>query len=425
MPTLRLVPAGPSRRPLSRMRTAASAYRADIATRGGDDAFCENDGIWIAVGSMLSTAANLEDADRGAKIVHDALELAKEALGAERLARGNRLDPPGRSAPCNGDVVRMLAQEAEDAGALNSAALILDSYVASDHEVRPLDLGRVVAHQARLARKQGELDAALARYKDVERIGRSLNDDELRLRAWIGYGLLARHRGNFPVVQRWMRRAAETSEVLGMPMFASQAHQTLMVVAGRSGDVDTSIIHGWKALQFAKGDAIAEFDVLANLGSILLVAHHPVAAKAAYLSVLNRRMQVVQALPALGGLAMAAAQSNDFETARWAVSEVHRLAIDEAPPYQVAEALTDCAEALFTMGAASEGKAALQQAEVLSRKHGYHEYVFRIESLGSSQRSVLAAPRVLAPEAAAITRDLTDLMPSSRPDQVLVSALAS
>src|SRR5579862_1769454 len=240
MPTLRLVPSGPSGRPLSRMRTAASAYRADIAARGSDDAFCDNDGIWIAVGSMLSTAANMEDAERGAKILQDALDLAKESLGAEKLARGNRLDPPGRRARCNGDIVRLLAEQAEDSGALNCAALILDAYVAADHDVTPLALGRVIAQRARVARKQGEQEIALTRYKEAERLGRSLNDDELRLRAWIGYGLLAMHRGNFPVVRRWMNRVADKAEEAGMPSFASQAHNTLMSAAGKTGDVDSS-----------------------------------------------------------------------------------------------------------------------------------------------------------------------------------------
>src|SRR5262249_6040381 len=132
-------------------------------------------------------------------------------------------------------------------------------------------------------------------------------------RAWVGQGLLAHTRGDFPETRRRfqavieLRGAADDSIAL--------AHHQLMVAAATAKDYDTAAMHAWKAFQGARTNK-QEAEALQNLAQLLLEAGHARAALRGFAAALARNPIPRIALPTLSGAACAAAVTVPLAAAR-------------------------------------------------------------------------------------------------------------
>src|ERR1041385_1960782 len=182
------------------------AYRADLANASGDEpapaAFGTRDEIWIVLGTALQRALALPRATRDAYLEAALVDLMPSTgtLAASRGATPDRLAA----------AVAEISEEAEDAGAYAMANTLLDL----GRLLVPLDAvrlqGRLLARQARVQRKLGELDESVATYDRVEEAGRDHDDDELICRAQLGKGIVARVRGNYPAARAHFQRVLDS-----------------------------------------------------------------------------------------------------------------------------------------------------------------------------------------------------------------------
>src|SRR5690348_14001129 len=149
------------------------------------------------------TAAWLESATR--------LERAAMARGAERerllsglLARHDVVTFPAALVSMTAlvEAVVGIANEMEDGACFRMAHSILSTLLIVVPESENLLRGRILAQQGRLARQIGEQWAANRYYEEVERIGQEHRLPELTARAWVGFGILAQFRGDFPEARR-------------------------------------------------------------------------------------------------------------------------------------------------------------------------------------------------------------------------------
>lgn len=373
------------------------AYRADVAARGGQGALGECDGEWVSLGILLEHAGTMPP-DEAASCLHEATNLLRSLLDDATWARGPRLDPtpPGDDVPFRARV-RCVAEDIEDAGALRLADALLAAYLAADADMPAIEAARVEAMRARLAWKGGDLEGAATRYHRVERSALRLHSDELRLRALIGYAVLARLHGNYPAVRRLCVRAIRMADRASLPKFTSMAHHALLVATAVAGDFDAAVEHGWLSYVKAGGDPIMEAEVLGNIGQLFLDAGHADTASAAFQAVIARRPPVRVLMPALGGLVVAAARSGQHHLVAQASEQLELLLTSAAQPYDITMALLDLARAYTAAGHAARGAAMQRRALDLARAHGYHELVHYAEQPLLTDTPREPEPRPLPP----------------------------
>ena len=362
-------------------RSPLAAYRADLARRGDRGAFGSSDATWLTVATILSRADNipadalpalldsLRDVLRGDPALRDALQSGEQAADA-----GLELDAVS-------PIVRTVVQQIEDEGAVNLAYSILSMLADADLRLSVLERGRVLAHMGRVARKAGALDTSRERYRQVEVLGRTARSPELRVRAWVGYGILARLRGNYPEVRKWSARAAAEADQAGLAALGSIAYHSLMVSAGIAGDYDGALVYGWRAFQGATGNREREAEMLLNIAQLLYDSGHPDLAIHGFAAALAREPVAVIALPALGGMARAAAALGDAERARAARARAEQVIAGAGMPYEAAGALLELAQALADVGDTTGADECRARAASIARRHAFHELTHRLETL--------------------------------------------
>jgi tetratricopeptide (TPR) repeat protein len=397
------------------VRSAPLAYRRDLEAAPGRESLDPFDGAWIAIATMLSHAGMAPDAERDG-ILRRAVKLTRDATrdgaqSAHRRREGADAEPAAR-------LIHRLVQRMEDAGALNLGLTTLQSFVEADPALEPVERGRIMAQAARIAWKTGDLDAAMSRYRAVARMGHRLNEVELRVRAWIGYGVLARLRGNYPNVRKWASKAARAAEQDGLDELATIAHHSLMVASGVRGEIERALLHGWRAYELSAGDSAAEAEMLVCLGQTLLNAGEADTARSGFAGALTRNPPARIALPAFGGYAMASAVVGDTDGVQWAAEQVLDRARQAGLPYETAAALTECVDASMATGDAR--RAATLRAAALSTAtaHGYHEIAYHLEN---TEQQRTPAPReavVLSTRAAHIARAVRDVQPNTKSSHI-------
>jgi tetratricopeptide (TPR) repeat protein len=381
---------------MNRFGSAAAAYRADMSGRRLE--FDADDGTWLAIATILEHAARLP-AESRCVLVNDAIELAQSVVPSSELAqRAPREWPEGDRTPS--EIILLVADRAETAGCLHLAAFILDALAAAVLEITPVQRGRIIARRARVAWKSGEIDAAADRYHDLDRLGRRLGNTELRVRANIGYVALAQMRGNYPEMEQFAKRAARLAEQAGLSALARNAYDGLTIAAGARGDVDTALRVGWRVYELSQDDPVDQAAILQNVGQALLDAGHAQAARAAFSAVVSHALPPHVLLPALGGLANAAAQLRDVESVKWAASEVQRLRKSLAPRYALAQALVECAGALASVGSMIVAESLRDAALGMARRHAFHEVVYKAEILDLRSPARVGSKRISLGEAA-------------------------
>jgi tetratricopeptide (TPR) repeat protein len=301
----------------------------------------------------------------------------------------------------------------EDAGGWLIAETTLQSLPVA-WELSALDEGRLLAQRARIAITMGDVELAQERLELLERIATKRDIPELRIRAWIGYAAISQVRGNYPEVKSWSQRVLEAAEARGFPLLKASGHQGLMICSAENGDFASAIVHAWNRYQLISGDPTAVGWTLEGLGRILLLAGHHVPAQTAFLNSLATKPPRRVGLPAVGGLALAASRLGDRHTVRRVAREVAARGMEPSLPHETAHALLECATALHVIGDTEEAKASNALAIHLAREHGYHEVVYRADTLAAETDALRQqVPTDLSPAAFAVVESIEQM---DRPD---------
>jgi tetratricopeptide (TPR) repeat protein len=379
-------------------RPPLAAYREDLARRGTREAFGPSDATWISVATVLSHGVSVAPEDRP-----PLLATLREIVGNDpglRDVLDDADEPPSNEFELDAvsPIVRAIVSRMEDEGALSLAYSTLTILADADLRLSTMERGRVAAQLGRVSWKSGALDTSREHYRRAEVLGRTARIPELRVRAWIGYGVVARHRGNYPEVRKWGARAADQAERAGLPMLASLAYHTLAVAAAVAGDLNAALIYGWRSYQGAAGDRGREASALLRLAQTLLEAGYPDAAIRGYFATLDRKPVARVAFPTLGGLSLAAARVGNRALVRETKARVEEMIASTPLPYECAGALLELSEALATIGDIADASDCRARALELAERHRYHEIIHRLESLQIAPAAIRAkAPHVLDP----------------------------
>ena len=159
-----------------------------------------------------------------------------------------------------------------------------------------------------------------------------------------------------------------------------------------------------------------------NIGQLLFEAGHLAEARAGFTSVVSRALPVHILLAALGGLAITSAETNQPDTVEWATAEIERLSASSAPRYSIAVALLESAIGLHRIHKHDDSQRHAVAAVRLGRAHGFHEIVFRAESIESaSPAEPNATPVTLTREAASVANKVAWLEPKQLPEHVALA----
>ena len=364
-----------------------AAYRADLdAARktviGGDDA------AWLEA-ALAAQRAHATHGERRAELLR-ALDARLAGLIGDTTRPST--DPIEDDAPSPLARLRALVERMEDAAAWHLATSMLHEGEALADS--PLERGRYWSHQARVARHQGELETATVLYRRVEREGRRARIPELRARAWIGMMAMSQMRGNLPEMERWAHRILR---LLGtdtaLAPLASHAHHALLMRAGARGDAGAAILHAWDSYRTGMGNPTREAERLVNVAQALLSAGEAESALRGFTAAIRLMPPPRIALPAWGGLCLAAAPLGDRVLVERASTRALVLAASPAPSYAVAGALTEAAQARLSLGLPSEEW--IGRARELAHARGYHELTHGLDL--AEQRNVARRAGVGAP----------------------------
>lgn len=345
------------------------AYRRDLARLGRTTSFGDEDDGWLLLAHVVrQRAASGAPADV-ATPEEDAGALRRLAA---RVAAALEID---------GAIVAELSAAAlrmESAGALLLAASMLASLERALGDTLVLERGRVVAQWARVERMLGETDVAADLYERARRLGVRHKLPELRVRADLGIGVLARIRGNYPEARERFRRALSVAEREGFAELTGIAHQSLMIAASAAHDVDAALMHGWAAFAHAT-DSLNETVVLLNLATICLDSGEDVAALRGFLTAAERAVRPAHRSAARAGAAVAAARMGDRPLLLACAADVER-ALTELGPYERAQRLLTLSDAWLAAGEVAAELSARERGLAVARAHGFGELLHEYES---------------------------------------------
>jgi tetratricopeptide (TPR) repeat protein len=364
------------------------AYRADTA--GAPDAHLPDDAQWLTFAVQLAKASRLPDPVRR--------DLLTDLVRAGEPATG----PIETSVLCERAIATAVkvATAMEDAARFHLAFSTLTSALVLLPEANFRMRGRILAQQGRIARQLGEMTESRLRFEAVEQLATEHGDNELFARAWIGFGVLAQLRGNYPEVRKIFGKVLSLDGI--SETLRRLAHRSLIVAACTAKDFDTGAVHAWAAFQDAQGEAEAEG--LIYLAEVFLQAGHPRTALKGFGAALLRPLVARYELPALGGAAVAAARALRVERARPLVeryaTRIQTIITATQLPYANASALADIGDAYAALGAPEAATSVRGQARIVAERHGFHELAMRLERsenvAGLKQVATLRAAAVVA-----------------------------
>src|SRR5438105_7225830 len=167
--------------------------------------------------------------------------------------------------------VMSMASDMEDQSIFRVAHSVLSTLLVILPETERLLRGRVIAQLGRLARHLGDLGASVGYYQEVEQLGIEAGLPELTGRAWVGLGILAQVRGDFPESRRRFHGVIELEGAASDSVTVSHHH--LLLAASAARDYDTAATHAWRAFQGASTPN-QETEALLNLAQLLLDCGH-------------------------------------------------------------------------------------------------------------------------------------------------------
>ena len=368
-----------------RLDRARSTDAADLSSRDATDqsSVASTSGVkpddevrWVR------TAVTLERAVRSRGSVRETS--LRQFLDDEGI---HTLPEVGVPYPFIEKVARNEASQMEEWAFLRLAYTTLSALSAILPDAMILERGRVLAQRARVAYKLGATVAARVYYEEVEALAAAGSLPELKGRALIGFGVLAEFAGNFPASRSLF------TQVLALEGAAadsvSMAHHGLMVAAAEAADFDRAIQHAWSAYSGAETDS-QQSDMLVDLAQLLLLVGQPAAALCGFASALARQLSPRAALPALGGVALAAVGARETESARAVVRLVAAQTealiaslgggTSPAMPYHSASALTEVSEALSAVDETIWSRRSAAHAAQIAACHRFHRISHRLEN---------------------------------------------
>jgi tetratricopeptide (TPR) repeat protein len=377
---------------------SVEAFRRDAISIDGAELDDGMAAAWLESATRLERAAMTRGPER-------------ERLLGGLLARHDVVVFPDRPVASSAvfSMVTSIAADMEDQACFRLAHSMLSTLLLIIPENEEMLRGRAIALLGRFARHIGDLAASNRYYEQVEEIGVHSGVAELTGRAWVGYGILAQLRGDFPEARRRFNAAIEldgaAAESVGV------AHHQLMVAAATAKDYDLAASHAWKAFKGASTCA-QETEALVNLAQLLLVAGHSRASLRGFAAALAREPIYRFALPSLGGAACAAAAALPLPAARALVRNfsdrvdqiITALHNGRTMPFPSAAALTEVSEALAVIGDEERSSRLAARAEELATAHGFHEILYRLENPVH-----IAAPAPLAPATTEILAAVDEL----------------
>ncbi len=370
---------------------AAAALRSDLARHPGLVDFGEATSLWTGYVSVLIRAVRAPLPLL--PLFRDFVKSVMREPGARSLFRTQadyRLLRDAARALRTSDLAgftaatRALAARMEDAGALALAdtALKMLLLVRLDGDgVAMEEQGRVLAHRARITRQSGDGELAAEQYRNVLRIAKVTRSHELYARAWIGLGVLAIHRGNFPECAGWFERAAKAADKAGIQELSRNAHHGCLIAAAKREAFGDALRHGWLAFRYSVGDAQLEAEALSNLGGVMMQAGVYRPALVAFDAAVRRNPPARLVIPALGGAMLMSARLGDVTRARERYLTLTRYAATSDHNWEVTDSLVDAATALYLIGDVAEAERVRLRALELAREGKLHELEFRAERL--------------------------------------------
>jgi hypothetical protein len=298
-------------------------------------------------------------------------------------------------------LTRRVADTAEQRGALWLAYAMLAALEGLEGAMSPLELGRVLAQRARVARKADSSEVAETLYKRVDTLGRTAGEPELAARAAIGFGVLAQFKGNLPLAARQYEKAAHAATRAGDADLLRTAQHGRMVIAARRNAFSDALAFGWDAFAAATGQPEQEAEMLINLAQLAFDTGHPTPALQGFMAALARRPGPRMLLPALGGAARAAAALDRWTVVHWCSTRIDEVAHEGSFAYPTASALLDLALATAVarpMLAEQYARRALR----LSEQFQFHEFVHHLVELQAGLSALAVPDSAVAPSTRAV-----------------------
>jgi tetratricopeptide (TPR) repeat protein len=380
--------------------TALSALRADLARSPQvGDAGREVE-LWVALATALerstvfddgsfaflrevisSLRAHISNDDEGEAAVRTVLE-------AEHIPTPDRIAA----------AIRVIVRRMENLTAFSLADETLRLLQRRAESLSILERGRVMQQRARIARHRGDFSTAEDLYHAVGRLGREHRLSELTARSLLGPVTIARIRGNLPAAARLARRGLQAAIECDRTDLITIAHHECLVTSAKRGDVSAALVHGWAYLQHAQSQ-YEQVVALLNIAAALEQNGHYEDAFSTFRLVLSRRLNTLELLPALGGLALTAARLRKNDQAREYLQQLDALTSRGDLFWEVADAMREAACAWLLLGDVQSAERCASIAQAVANRHGFHEIAFSIESLALQTARTAPRQKLTAPAA--------------------------
>lgn len=372
-------------------RTGLSAYRADRPA-GGQSSAAHNEALFVATLVRHAVAASLSRKEQQRLLAY-ASRVARLGLGPKLIAAGCLYDRgAARSAS---DVLRLMAERAEQAGLVNVAESIFES-LASLSGLGNEVIGRVMADRARNSLKRGFVDLSDSQYRALLGAARHYRSLEMEARASIGLAALAQVRGNFPEMRRRALKGVRIALKCRLYRLAAGGEAGLGAQAATAGKFSEAVEHFWNGYKLARGDQRLEPELLTNVAQAFQDSNRPREARIAASAVLKSSPVLRIALPALGVFALSSGVLGDRAAVEWSAKQAVKLARVRGYARAVAGTLFDCAAAYDSVGQWAQSGVLERRAQAIALRHGFNDLTFRKATVSEPTRPTTLAGRAMA-----------------------------
>ncbi|WP_411279190.1 tetratricopeptide repeat protein [Gemmatimonas sp.] len=313
-----------------------------------------------------SSALLVEFADQRPSMVHDALPAPTAPL------------------PRMAERFRVAAEAMEIAGCYELAFTTVAAVCRLTAHADAVTATLATLHLGRIARQMNDFPAAQDYYDRVVTRATRERDAPLAARGHIGRALLSDMRGNLPAAQASYRKAMELA-VPGGGAYG-MACLGLMTLAINRQQLGDALLYGWRLHDASAEDSELRFVALFELSVVALHAGFPEPAMRGFSHALDRvRVPRLQLL-ILGGAIRAAARLRRLDEVATIHRAIERTIREANQPHEAAQVLIYSAGALHEINDPRGARVALEAGRALAMRYGYHEFVFRADTMEDNWR---------------------------------------